>query len=44
MITEKDMDRIIGTLILEPKYKFIDKALLAEIVKDTVEQINDLNF
>jgi hypothetical protein len=30
---------IIGTLILEPQYRFVDSRLLAEIVRDTIDLV-----
>lgn len=30
---------IIGALILEPEYRFVDSRLLAEIVRDTVDLV-----
>jgi hypothetical protein len=34
-------NRIVGELIQKEKYKFIDGKLIAEIVKDTIDTIND---
>jgi hypothetical protein len=31
-----DANEIIGRLIAEPKYRFADKALIAEVVRDSI--------
>ncbi len=37
------IDHIIGELIIQEKYKFVDKALLAEIVQDTYDALDEIN-
>ena len=37
-----DEDRIIGDFISQDKYKFADKDLIAEVVRDTFRIINEV--
>lgn len=37
----KKINQIVGELIIKEKYKFIDKGLISEIVKDTFKELEE---
>jgi hypothetical protein len=37
----KKQNEIIGELIIQEKYKFVDKYLISEIVKDTLKELEN---
>ena len=44
LIKHLDEDRIIGDFISQDKYKFADKDLIAEVVRDTFRIINEVRL
>ena len=44
LIKHLDEDRIIGDFISQDKYKFADKDLISEVVRDTFRIINEVRL